>query len=176
MYTVGRSRRCRSAVVIANAISSQSRRPIAIRRRSVPTGQRVDEKPQPTASGGPQVAILFAYGTLRRGAPMHGLLEGRTTWIGAASVAGRLVDLGAFPGLVPARSPHERVHGDLFEIAEADREALLDALDRYEGTSFERVQQRVDGADGPVIAWLYVYHGDLDGAKVVSSGDYLAAR
>jgi gamma-glutamylcyclotransferase (GGCT)/AIG2-like uncharacterized protein YtfP len=167
MYTVGRSRRSRTAVVIANTSSSQSKRPSAIRRRSFPTGQKVRQ----TA-----VATLFAYGTLRRGAPMHGLLEGRTTWLGAASVAGRLVDLGAFPGLAPALSPRDRVHGDLFEISEAECEELLDALDRYEGASFERVQQRVDGPDGPATAWLYVYRGDLDGAQVLTSGDYLAAR
>ena len=123
---------------------------------------------------GQSVAILFAYGTLRRGAPMHGLLEGRTCWIGPASVAGRLVDLGAFPGLVSPAAPGDRVHGDLFAIAEAQREELLDALDRYEGASFERVQQMVDGPDGPTRAWLYVYRGEVDGRPVVAGGDYLA--
>jgi gamma-glutamylcyclotransferase (GGCT)/AIG2-like uncharacterized protein YtfP len=167
MYSVGRSRRTRTAVVIAKTIKNQSKRPSAIRRRSVATGHKVKQE---------RAVTLFAYGTLRRGAPMHGLLEGRTTWIGAASVEGRLVDLGAFPGLVAPLSPGDRVYGDLFGIAEAEREALLDALDRYEGASFARVQQRVDGPDGPAVAWLYVYRGDRDGAKVLASGDYLAAR
>lgn len=123
---------------------------------------------------GQRAAILFAYGTLRRGAPMHGLLEGRTDWLGSASVAGRLVDLGAFPGLVPPQAPGDRVHGDLFAIAEAQEQELLDALDRYEGARFERVQQTVDGPDGPARAWLYVYRGAVDGRPVVSGGDYLA--
>ncbi len=120
------------------------------------------------------VSILFAYGTLRRGAPMHGLLEGRTTWLGLASVAGRLVDLGAFPGLVLALEPGDRVQGDLFAIADAEREELLDALDRYEGASFERVQQAIEGPEGPVLAWLYAYRGEVDGRPVVAGGDYLA--
>lgn len=122
------------------------------------------------------MTILFAYGTLRRGAPMHRLLEGRATWLGPASAAGRLVDLGAFPGLVPAQGPGDRVHGDLFAIADAQREELLDALDRYEGASFERVQQAVEGPDGPALAWLYVYRGAVDGCRVVEGGDYLACR
>jgi gamma-glutamylcyclotransferase (GGCT)/AIG2-like uncharacterized protein YtfP len=122
------------------------------------------------------VTILFAYGTLRRGAPMHGLLEGRVTWIGSASAAGRLVDLGAFPGLVPARGPGDRVLGDLFAIAQADRDALLDALDRYEGASFERVQQSVLGPDGPALAWVYAYRGASDGCRVIASGDYFVGR
>ena len=158
--------RTRSTVPIANPNNSEKSRARAMRRNQRVTPNRV----------GQHAATLFAYGTLRRGAPMHGLLEGRTTWIGAASVEGRLVDLGAFPGLVPPRSPSDRVHGDLFEIVDGEREALLDALDRYEGASFERVQQSVHGPDGPATAWLYVYRGDLDGAKVLTSGDYLATR
>ena len=117
---------------------------------------------------------LFVYGTLRRGAPMHGLLEGRATWLGPASAAGRLVDLGAFPGLVPAQGPGDRVHGDLFVVAGEQREELLAALDRYEGASFERVQRAVDGPSGPALAWLYAYRGALDGCTVVASGDYLS--
>jgi gamma-glutamylcyclotransferase (GGCT)/AIG2-like uncharacterized protein YtfP len=121
------------------------------------------------------VTILFAYGTLRRGAPKHELLAGRATWLGPASAAGRLFDLGAFPGLVPALAPGDRVRGDLFAITDADREALLEALDRYEGASFERVQRSVLGPDGPALAWLYAYRGDVDGRPVVAGGDYLSA-
>ena len=113
--------------------------------------------------------MLFAYGTLRRGAPMHGLLEGRATWLGPASAAGRLVDLGAFPGLVPAQAPGDRVHGDLFAIARAAR-GLLDALDRYEGASFERVQAVRARRSR---AWLYAYRGART-AALVPGGDYLA--
>jgi gamma-glutamylcyclotransferase (GGCT)/AIG2-like uncharacterized protein YtfP len=120
--------------------------------------------------------MLFAYGTLRRGAPMHGLIEGRASWIGPASAAGRLVDLGAFPGLVPARSARDRVRGDLFAIDRAHREALLDALDRYEGASFERIQEEVSGPHGAVQAWLYVYRGDVAGLPLVPGGDYLVTR
>ena len=57
------------------------------------------------------------------------------------------------------------MRGDLFAIADAQRDELLDALDRYEGASFERVQQAVHGPDGPAIAWLYVYRGALDGGS-----------
>jgi gamma-glutamylcyclotransferase (GGCT)/AIG2-like uncharacterized protein YtfP len=120
--------------------------------------------------------MLFAYGTLRRGAPMHGLIEGRASWLGPASAGGRLVDLGAFPGLVPAQEPGDRVHGDLFAIDPAHRDALLDALDRYEGGSFERVQVQVSGPHGPVTAWLYVYRGDAAGLPLVPGGDYLVTR
>ena len=152
-------------VPIARPRSSQSSSARAIRRRSFVTGQKVEQ----------QVAsVLFTYGTLRRGAPMHGLLEGRTTWLGSASAAGRLLDLGAFPGLVSAQRPGDVVQGDLFAIEDAQRETLLDALDRYEGASFERVQQSVEGPDGPVRAWVYRYRGETAGRPVLAGGDYLA--
>jgi gamma-glutamylcyclotransferase (GGCT)/AIG2-like uncharacterized protein YtfP len=156
--------RTRSTVPIAKPNSSEKSRARAMRRNQRATRQRVEQG----------AATLFAYGTLRRGAPMHGLLEGRTRWIGFASVAGSLVDLGAFPGLVAPQAAGDRVQGDLFAIAEAQCEALLDALDRYEGASFERVARTVDGPDGPVRAWLYVYRGHMDGHPVVTGGDYLA--
>ena len=107
---------------------------------------------------------------------MYGLLEGRTTWIGPARAAGRLLDLGAFPGLVPAIGPDDRVHGDLFAIPDAERAALLAALDHYEGASFERVQQSVEGPSGPTLAWLYTYRGAVDGFPVLVGGDYLSRR
>ena len=117
---------------------------------------------------------LFAYGTLRRGAPMHELLADRATWLGPGSTAGRLVDLGAFPGLVPAQETGDLVYGDLFAISDAQREELLDALDRYEGASFERVEQAVLGPDGPALACVYAYRGAVDGCPVMAGGDYLA--
>ena len=108
---------------------------------------------------------------------MHGLLEGRATWLGPASAAGRLVDLGAFPGLVPAQDPGDRVHGDLFAIADAQREELLDALDRYEGASFERVQQRSTGPTVPRSRGSTSIAATADGLSAwCAGGDYLVGR
>ena len=106
---------------------------------------------------------IFVYGTLRRGAPMHGLLEGRVRFLGEASVAGRLLDLGAFPGLVTPGSEADRVAGELFAIVEGQSDDLLDAADRYEGESFQRSWERVEGPDGPAEAWLYWYIGERTG-------------
>lgn len=127
----------------------------------------------PEDRAGRATSLLFVYGTLRRGAPMHGLIERRAVWLGAGRVAGRLLDLGAFPGMVAASAPGDRVVGELYAIAAADGVALLDALDRYEGASFERVCATVEGPEGPVDAWLYVYRGDSRGRPAVPGDDYL---
>jgi gamma-glutamylcyclotransferase (GGCT)/AIG2-like uncharacterized protein YtfP len=118
---------------------------------------------------------LFVYGTLRRGAAMHALLEGRVSYLGPARVAGRLIDLGAFPGLAAPVSDSQRVHGDLFSIRMSTRDALLGALDRYEGDSFNRVQAVVESPAGEVRAWLYRWCGDPSGCRIVAGGDYLRA-
>ena len=117
---------------------------------------------------------LFTYGTLRRGAPMHGLLDGHCHWIGAASAPGRLLDLGDFPALVAPRRKGERVQGEIYAVIDA-AEVLLDTLDRYEGSRFARELETVQGPQGEVQAWLYRWLGDPRGRTVVTSGDYLAA-
>ncbi len=130
---------------------------------------------QGRAAGRSGPLALFAYGTLRRGAPMPGLIEGRATWVGPADAPGRLVDLGAFPGLVAPHSRADRVVGDLFALEAEYAAALLDALDRYEGASFRRESATVHGPHGEVEAWLYRWTGDVRGRRVVSGGDYLGA-
>ena len=115
------------------------------------------------------------YGTLRSRAPMHGLLAGEVQPLGSARVRARLLDLGAFPGLVPARVPDEWVHGELYAVDPELAEALLERLDRYEGGAFERAEDIVlDGSGGEVRAVLYRYVGDVGGGQTVASGDWLA--
>jgi len=106
---------------------------------------------------------------------MHGLIAGRVRVLGPASVPGRLVELGDFPGLVAPASPDERVRGDLCELPHAGGEALLDALDRYEGPRFVRERGTVDGPDGASLAWLYRWLGGVRGRGIVPGGDFLEA-
>jgi gamma-glutamylcyclotransferase (GGCT)/AIG2-like uncharacterized protein YtfP len=122
------------------------------------------------------VRRLFVYGTLRRGAPMHGLLEPGARFVGPARFRGRLYDLGAFPGVVASRRAADVVHGELFELTGPDPEAALDALDRYEGRFFHRVEVDVETAErGVERAWIYLYRGELARSRRIASGDFLAA-
>jgi gamma-glutamylcyclotransferase (GGCT)/AIG2-like uncharacterized protein YtfP len=125
-------------------------------------------------AGGAAPAHLFVYGTLRRGAAMHALLEPGAEWVGPARLRGRLYQLGAFPGLAEGRRG-EWVQGELYRLAGADAEALLAALDRYEGRAFRRVVREAEGADGTrVPAYVYLFAGSLRGRRRIASGDYLA--
>jgi gamma-glutamylcyclotransferase (GGCT)/AIG2-like uncharacterized protein YtfP len=124
---------------------------------------------------------LFVYGTLRRGSghPMAAFLAARGTWLGRATVPGRLYDLGPYPGLTAPQTPEERVGGEVHELLDAD--ATLAALDAYEGCSppgeppglYERVLTHAVLDGGETIAvWTYLYRGPLDRARHLPSGDY----
>ena len=131
----------------------------------------------PAAEGaGPPPHHLFVYGTLRRGAAMHALLEPGAEWVAPARLRGRLYDLGAFPGLAEGR-PGEWVQGELYRLSGADPERLLDALDRYEGRAFRREPREAVCADGTRVAvWVYLFAGPLRGRRRITSGDYLAEQ
>jgi gamma-glutamylcyclotransferase (GGCT)/AIG2-like uncharacterized protein YtfP len=118
---------------------------------------------------------LFVYGTLRRGAPMHGLLSEGLRFVSPARVRGRLYDMGAYPAFVDAADDASRVLGELFEFTE-DPERLLEVLDRYEGESFERIVCAVAANDGRELrAFLYCFRGDPSRGRPIASGDYLAS-
>jgi len=118
---------------------------------------------------------LFVYGTLRRGAAMHALLDPGAEWVGPARMRGRLYDLGAFPAFSDGRVG-EWVKGELYRLT-GDPAALLDALDRYEGRAYRReVREAVRDGGARVPAFVYRFAGSLRGRRRIESGDYLSGR
>jgi gamma-glutamylcyclotransferase (GGCT)/AIG2-like uncharacterized protein YtfP len=123
--------------------------------------------------------FLFVYGTLRKISrhPMAGYLAGHATFVGAGTVAGRLYNLGRYPGLTAALSPSDRVHGDVYRLDEG--EETIQELDRYENTEsplpsfFERGKGDITLADGKIIeAMVYWFRGTVTESQVIASGDY----
>jgi len=85
---------------------------------------------------------------------------------------GRLYRCGWYPGLVPSPIDGEWVHGELYTLE--DPRWILEALDSYEGSSFERVKVEVQREPGtPVLAWVYVYREPVTEAARIRSGDWL---
>src|SRR5688572_8924061 len=87
-------------------------------------------------------ALLFAYGTLMRGYPLHRVLARGAAFVGEGHVRGTLLDLGRYPGLVAGSG---RVAGELYRL---ERPELLPVLDREEGYNFERRRGAVTLPDG----------------------------
>jgi gamma-glutamylcyclotransferase (GGCT)/AIG2-like uncharacterized protein YtfP len=113
----------------------------------------------------PTCRFLFVYGTLRKGSthPMAAFLARHARFVAEGKTPGRLLDLGAYPGIVEAESADDWVQGDVFELA--DPETTLLALDRYEGCDrdnplYERRQTLATLSTGDTVtAWYYHYCG-----------------
>ena len=117
---------------------------------------------------------VAVYGTLMRGFALAGtpprlvqlasLLRDR----GPCVIAGQLVDLGDYPGLVPGAG---RVAGELYELLDP---AALRELDAYEGSQYARRIVRLLEPDAE--AWTYMYTGSLHGRRVIAGGSWAAHR
>jgi gamma-glutamylcyclotransferase (GGCT)/AIG2-like uncharacterized protein YtfP len=117
-------------------------------------------------------SLLFVYGTLREfvDIPMARRLRREGRGLGVARVAGRLYDLGRYPGIKPSRRRDEWVIGDLYRLRSARR--TLRALDRYEALFVrERVLVRF-GRWRVRRAWLYRFRGPVRARNRITSGDY----
>ena len=102
-----------------------------------------------------------------RGHGRHRLLARRATFLGTGSVAGRLLNLGRYPGLIRGAG---RVKGELYRL---DDPELLPVLDREEGYNFLRSITIVTLARGRrARAWVYRYRGPRERAVPVPHGDY----
>ena len=128
---------------------------------------------------------LFVYGTLRRACahPMHKLLAEHAQPAGPAAFAGRLYDLGRYPGAVPDVAAHPPVRGELYRLP--DPQALLPLLDRYEGCTdrhdpaaeYRREQRIVVREAGPSVrAWIYLYNRPTGALRPIAGGDYVRWR
>jgi gamma-glutamylcyclotransferase (GGCT)/AIG2-like uncharacterized protein YtfP len=106
---------------------------------------------------------LFVYGTLRKGSnhPMADFLARHARFVTEGKTPGRVVDLGAYPGMVEAESSKDWVQGDVFALADLD--TILATLDQYEGCTrinplYERRQTQVTLSTGnELTAWYYGY-------------------
>ncbi|MEO8651924.1 MAG: gamma-glutamylcyclotransferase family protein [Hyphomicrobiaceae bacterium] len=128
-------------------------------------------------------AYLFVYGTLMTrtrgplGASQRARLHREGTGLGAATIAGRLVALDAYPGLIEPAAPGDIVHGELFRLDQPVE--VLSWLDSYEGVSpqptaqgeYVRASTPARLATGEEFkAWVYRYCGATFGLPTIPSG------
>ena len=121
---------------------------------------------------------LFVYGTLMRQEPNFPTLSegGDVECTLLATMPGRLVDLGAYPGLVLDSAM--QVEGEFVRVR--DLEQALKRLDRLEGFSgygpdslYHRVLTTVDVGDGRLReAWTYVLANTAEGDSTIPSGNW----
>ncbi len=120
-------------------------------------------------------AFIFVYGGLMRGFDLHHHMAG-AAFVGEGWIAGTLVSLGRYPGLLAGDG---KVHGEVYRLVDgaADLEALDDLEDFDPGdpgkSLYQRVVSDVHMRDGAIIrAWTYMYNQDAKSAPRVKSGDW----
>lgn len=128
---------------------------------------------------------LFVYGTL---SPNYAPGEvanvvRRLRSVGAATVKGRLYDLGEYPGAILDASTRRKISGRVFALPED--QSVLKSLDEYEdykphdpdASLFVRKRATVKLDDGRELeCWMYVYNRDPGNAPLVSGGDYMKSK
>jgi len=90
-------------------------------------------------------------------------------FLGSARVAGRLYDLGRYPGAVPSLEPDCWVDGEVWQLHDP---RLLPLLDEYEGSEFERAIAPVQTENAVIDCSLYWYVG-LRTGRPIASGNWL---
>jgi gamma-glutamylcyclotransferase (GGCT)/AIG2-like uncharacterized protein YtfP len=74
---------------------------------------------------------VFVYGSLMSGYPANRLFA-NCKLLGKAAVRGRMINVGAYPGIIPPKEHDDYVFGELYDDVSRD---TLAELDRYEGYS-----------------------------------------
>lgn len=127
---------------------------------------------------------LFVYGTLLRGESRHPIVERLGLLdLQPARSPGRLIDLGAYPGLLLADEPSDTVRGELLRLRDLTQ-ALphLDAIEGFSGfgtpdSLYRRALLRAVADNGSQhLAWTYIYNGGAAGARRIPSGDWRQRR
>jgi gamma-glutamylcyclotransferase (GGCT)/AIG2-like uncharacterized protein YtfP len=99
--------------------------------------------------------------------------------LGAATVRGRMYDLGTHPGGIFDNSADGDIHGEVFQLP--DQEDLLERLDSYEGydpdqpesSFFVRREIPVHLGNGRIVScWLYQYNGDPTALGRIAHGSF----
>jgi len=128
---------------------------------------------------------LFVYGTLLQGESRGGLiLAASPRRILRARTPGRLVDLGAYPGLLPARRSGQWVRGEFVELPEENLHematllAQLDFVEEYlpnaEASSLYLRRMVPVVLEDETESWAsaYLYNRPYDPRRMIRSGDW----
>lgn len=100
---------------------------------------------------------LFVYGSLKSGYPLHYLVE-RHEFVGVYKTEPRfkLLDLGAFPAVIPARNGGVEITGEVYKVDD-DTLNYIDVVEGVRRGLYRRVRLKVHDQLGATIkAWAYI--------------------
>jgi gamma-glutamylcyclotransferase (GGCT)/AIG2-like uncharacterized protein YtfP len=117
--------------------------------------------------------IIFIYGTLMPGLRLEAQMHG-ARFVGPAHIAGRLIDVGRYPGLLHGDG---QVTGEVYEVDDAHL-ARLDGVegvlpgDRAQSHYWRELVTVVSGPQQGQQVQTYLYNRPVDGCTPIPHGDY----
>lgn len=115
------------------------------------------------------MAVLFVYGTLKKGFSAHRILkQSPAAFLGDAKTKPEyhLYDVGSFPGLITDPSSEGGVYGELYQVPEA----AFKNLDRYECTSTGLFRREEIELDDGTKAYAYIFNSNIENAIKIDEG------
>ena len=138
--------------------------------------------PKPDEAAG--CDLLFVYGTLRRGFELHHhLVRLNAKCCGKGEVAGRLFDLGRYPGARSSGREDAWIRGEVYQLRQLDRDLkVLDEIEGFNPRAPERgefvremAELFLDNRERRR-AWVYWLRGGVPTTRRIASGDYAQWR
>ncbi len=124
-------------------------------------------------------ALVFVYGLLMKGEPLHAHLAG-AQFVARARVAGTLWSLGTYPGLTDGSGD---ARGELYRLDDpATALDVLDDVEEYDPSDPARslyvrsIRRATTEAGAQLDAWVYLYNASTASAQRIASGDWRSYR
>lgn len=128
-----------------------------------------------------QIDTLFVYGTLMKDAEhlMSSYLLARSSYLGKATMRGKLYKVAFFPGAIYEDDGHTLVHGEVYRLHEPEK--VFEVLDDYESydksnpteSPFIRQEVSITLEGERMTCWAYLYNQSPEGYVLIASGDFL---
>ena len=117
------------------------------------------------AEYGGNVALVFVYGSLKRGFALHRELSGQQ-FLGAATTEPeyRLLDCGDYPGMLRVSSVGQSVKGEVYRV-DADCLRRLDHVEGVDEGHYSRDRVKLKSPFDSEMVWAYFYLGDIAGLR-----------
>lgn len=126
--------------------------------------------------------FVFVYGTLKRGFGNHPVIRDgtHTRLIGRASIPGRMISCGFFPGLLEPETDTDEVFGELYAIKDASVWSGLDRLEGYreddpENSMYIRkvvVLNQQELLEPGSKVYTYYWNRDVGNRPIIESGEW----
>lgn len=118
---------------------------------------------------------LFIYGSIKKGFFNHKRFGfDKLPFLGEHKVKGYcLINLGAYPGMVPSPQDEDEVKGELYEIDDGSKDYAflykVEANAGYTTTAVDYVKE--DKQKVPIVA--FIYRGSIEDGPKVEGGNWL---